>query len=65
MLGKKKEICVFLVTSKKKIKVGRSLLNFFFFFLIFYLLFSLILIRNRCFVCPKYIMKRGLFGPVT
>ena len=21
--------------------------------------------HNRCAVCPKYVMKRGLFGPVT
>ena len=41
----KKEICVFWL-HLKKIRVGRSLLIFFF-FLKFYLLFSLILTRNR------------------
>ena len=37
----KEKICVFPVTSKKKIRIGRSLL-----FLDFYFLFSLILPRN-------------------
>ena len=44
MIRPKKKKCVFPVTSKKKIRVGRSLLIFF--ILNFCFLFSLILPRN-------------------
>ena len=58
----KKEVCVFSVTSPKN-RVGRPLLNFFSKVLFF--IFPVNKKHNRCVSCPKYIMKRGLFGPVT
>ena len=50
-------MCVSGYVSKKN-RVGRSLL-FFFFFPDFTKKY------NICFVCTKYITKRGLFGPFT
>ena len=44
--------------------VGRSLLNFF--SEILYIIFpDFNKKHNICVVCPKYILERGLFGPVT
>ena len=58
----KKEVCVFSVTSPKN-RVGRPLLIFFSKVLFF--IFPVNNKHNRCVSCPKYITKRGLFGPVT
>ena len=50
----------------KKIRVDRSLLNFYFFSKILFIIFpDLNKKHNRCIVYPKYIMKRGLFRTVT
>ena len=51
----------------KKIGVGRSLLNYFFseIVLIIFPDFNKKHNRMRCIVCPKYTMKKGLFGSVT
>ena len=55
-LGKKKNMCVSCYISKQ-IRVGRSLLIFFF--------PDFTKKHNRCVVCTKYITKRGLFGLFT
>ena len=49
----------------KNIRVGRSLLNFYFSKISFIIFPDVNKKHNRYVVCPKYIMKRGLFGPVT
>ena len=61
----KEKICVFPVTSKKKIRVGRSLLIFFFFKFLFFIFPDFTKKHNKCVVCMKYITKRGLFGLFT
>ena len=58
----KEKICVFPVTSPKN-RVGRSLLLFF--FIIFFIFPDFTKKHNKCVVCMKYIMKRGLFGAIN
>ena len=66
MIRPKKEIGVFPVTSPKKNRVGRSLLNFYFLSYIIFIIFpDLKRITTDEFFARSYIMKRGLFGPVT
>ena len=56
----KKEICVFPVTSSKKLGY------FLFFSEILYIIFpDFNKKHNICVVCPKYLLERGLFVPVT
>ena len=64
MFRPKNEICVFPVMSKKN-RVGRSLLIFFFSKILFIIFPDFNKKHSRCVVCPKYIIKRGLFGPVA
>ena len=58
-----KKICGFPVKSPNKIRVGRSLLNFFIFYFIFFPDFTKK--RNRCVVCTKYITKSFFWGLFT
>ena len=55
--AKRKNMCVSCYISKK-IRVGRSLLIFFFFP-------NFTKKHNKCVVFMKYITKRGLFGAIT
>ena len=53
-------MCVSCYISKK-IRVGRTLLNFFF-FIFFFIFPDLTKKHNKYVVCTNYIMKMGLFG---
>ena len=64
-LGQKKKYVRFRLHLQKN-RVGWSLLNFYFFSEILFIIFpDFNKKHNRCVVCSKYIMKRGLFGPGT
>ena len=53
-------MCVSCYISKK-IRVGRSLLIFFYFKFLFFIFPNFTKKHNKCVVCMKYITKRGLF----
>ena len=61
--AKRKNMCVSCYISKK-IRVGRSLLIFFYFKFLFFIFPNFTKKHNKCVVCMKYITKRGLFGAI-
>ena len=63
-LRPKKNMCVSCYILKK-IRVGRSLLIFFYFKFLFFIFPDFTKKHNKCVVCMKYITKRGLFGLFT
>ena len=62
-----KNVCFLLPLkkTKKKTRVGRSLLIVFIYLFIFIIFPDFTKIHNRCVVCTKYITKRGLLGIFT
>ena len=56
-------MCVSCYISKK-IRVGRSLLIFFYFKFLFFIFPNSTKKHNKCVVFMKYITKRGLFGAI-
>ena len=62
--AKRKNMCVSCYISKK-IRVGRSLLIFFYFKFLFFIFPNFTKKHNKCVVCMKYITKIGLFGLFT
>ena len=61
--AKRKNMCVSCYIAKK-IRVGRSLLIFFYFKFLFFIFPNFTKKHNKCVVCMKYITKRGLFWAI-